>query len=157
MKIPESERPPMREVEMKHFGHLPFEAKRFLVPDIQNDCTCSVEIYEADPAGPALVLSPDGVDVIDKAIRVALPIHNGRRISQEDLRLLYKVACRFASDSPAPDVSYFETLSSDDDYDYMVPDPEYFGVLTCNLAGWGAFCFPKQIWRKRKEDVRRKN
>lgn len=33
------------------------------------------------------------------------------------------------------------------DYVYLIPDPEFFGVISANLGGFGAFCLASCIWK----------
>ena len=154
MKIAESERPPSAELKAKHFGHLSKELTRFLVLDIQNDCDCLIEIYEFWPGRPTIILHPDRVETIKASLRLPIPIHTGRKIEDRDLSRLYREACLLCNDAGLwekdPDCFYTGKIYETDEYDFMVPEPEFFGVLTCNLAGWGAFCFPSQLLRKGK-------
>jgi len=135
----------------RHFGHLPPEITKFLVMDIQNDCTCSIEKYESDlnPEWAALVLHPGRVEATH-ADQVVVPIHK-KMITKADLDLLYAEACRVSVPEDKHDVHPIHKIGETDVWEYRSPEAEYFGVLTCNLAGWGAFCFPNQLFRQAKE------
>jgi len=154
MKLPESERPPLLEVEKRHFGHLSTEIVKFLVNDIQNDCHCSVEIYDSDPSPEwcALVLHPGKVEVCS-GDRIVVPIHADTKLTKEDLSLLYAEACKQWRPSGYHDLIHSEKIGEIDGWEFVAPEPEFFGVLTCNLAGWGAFCFPTQLLRRRNSNV----
>jgi hypothetical protein len=148
MKLPISKRPPKKEVFEKHFGHLPKDLIKFLVLDIQNDCSCATETYDSDAKMPSLILHPGRVE-LSESDQIVAPIHSERKIMATDLIMLYDWACELSNDPFGYfDFDHINKIGEKNGFEFIAPEPEFFGVLACNIGGWGAWCWPHQLLRK---------
>lgn len=122
-----------------------------LVLDAQNDCHCDTETYESDVTADMLVLTENGIECRSNRNRLPCPMIPGKP-TEEDLRVLMETAMEHASKvkSSPTDVYPIHKLGEQNGIEFYSPDPEFFGVLACNLRGWGAWCIPAQIIRKPK-------
>jgi hypothetical protein len=120
-KLPEAERPPVEVVE-RFLQVSPNLRAKFGV-DLQNDCACATELYEAGgnvfgtcywDNGPRLAPSHLGY-------RLVLPIHPGVLTDAIVQELLDFAGC---------------TEEVFEQYDML-----HYGTITANLAGWGILCF----------------
>lgn len=178
IKLPEHERPSLSSI-YKKIDHIPNHLQNIFVNDIQNDCTCSIEVYDSDHSNTVFYVSVDGIKeykMFDERIR--LPMIDS--ISEKDIWNLLQVACENSKNewndilfghmlyNPQSDKLKLEKayekyvgrihmfgdrsiagwVAADfvpQDYVYLIPQPEFFGVLSTNIDKFGAFCFTRNI------------
>lgn len=173
-KLPLSERPPSKDIEKKLFDRVSKRYRDLFVLDIQNDCACSIETYDSDPECGFVYLS--GEDKIKETIyadKIVLPMISN--ISDKSILLLLQKACENVGTNPPEDILPYTVLTNPksdktklnkvfaktygsnpialhldfipvDDF-IMVPEPEFFGAISVNIGGFGAFCFPKNLYK----------
>lgn len=182
-KLPESERPPFKDIERRLFDRVSYQYRQLFVLDIQNDCSCSIEVYDRDFMWDTWILSePDKVEKITFGGRLALPMLS--EISDKSVLSLLKTACDNISEEHDPDVlpgailtnvkstgdkivrlmektirrdivanrsgvihglAYVDFVPIDEFV--LVPEPEFFGALSVNIGGFGAFCISNNLIR----------
>lgn len=173
-KLPENERPPYEEIQRRLFERVSKQYRELFVPDIQNDCSCPIESYDCDTDSDTWYLSaPDKVEKVLFKSRLDLPMIPD--ISDKAILMLLKKACENVADHPCDDTVPCKVLASPqsnrdklikvlsrvygnasnviyldfipvDDF-IMVPEPEFFGALSVNIGGFGAFCFSRNLFR----------
>lgn len=120
-KLPEAERPPVETLE--RFLNVSPELRSKFTVDLQNDCACSIELYDAGGNGFFETFYWDGGPRMLPSYehRLALPIQPG-----------------ILTDKIVNELIAFSGLTAEffERYDML-----NYGVITANLAGWGIFCF----------------
>jgi hypothetical protein len=169
-KLPESERPPWNDIQKRLFDKVSHRYRQLFIPDIQNDCACPTESYDCDAEMDTWYLTaPDKAEKVLFKTRLDLPMLED--ISDSSIELLLKKACENISDTPNPDLVYTaiitnhhsDKISQIKPLNYidrvalvdfipvnefiMLPDPEFFGALTVNIGGFGAFCFSGNLFK----------
>lgn len=182
-KLPMNERPPFGDIERRLFDRVSYQYRQLFVSDIQNDCSCSIEVYDREPAWDTWILSElDKVEKITFGERLALPMLSD--ISDKSVLSLLKTACDNIKGEHDPDVLpgalLTNTKSTSDkithlmektigrgivanrsgiiyglafvdflpiDEFVLVPEPEFFGALSVNIGGFGAFCISNNLIR----------
>lgn len=169
-KLPESERPPWKDIQKRLFDKVSHRYRKLFIEDIQNDCSCPIESYDCDLEIDTWYLSaPDKVEKVLFQTRLDLPMI--KDFSDKSIELLLKKAYENSGDTPNPDLVYTavimnpksDKMSQVKSLNYidritfvdfipvnefiMVPDPEFFGALTTNVGGYGAFCFSSNIFK----------
>jgi len=140
-KIPEHLRPSVEEC-WKFLHGLSPELVRLFRLDLQNDCTCEFETYEAE-SGMLFIQEGQVVEVHnDRRLRVYM---SPSPASDDLIRSLVMAALPGASISP--DVVATIQVATDEAFEYWA-DPDYFGILIANLRGWGAFVIPRTLERR---------
>lgn len=160
-KIPLDQRPSFESLSKKIDLLLPKQIQKMFVVDFQNDCACDIETYDVD-ASNLYYLEKNGISNHKLGSRFCCPMLP--EISVKDVcDLLLKVFenaielnsmpdCEFIiinNDSSLSNV-YSNTIKvplNNNEYVYFIPQPEYFGCLSVNLAGFGLFCFAYDIFK----------
>lgn len=121
-KLPLDQRPPVGTLE--RFLAVSPDIRQHFNVDLQNDCACEVEVY--DIVWQVVYWSKNGL-VKSVGHRLELPILPGVLTDETVLAMVLEAGM---------------TQEKFEMYDLL----EY-GVLTANLAGWGAFCIiPEQVF-----------
>ena len=174
IKLPEHERPPYEEIQGRLFSRVSKQYRDLFVPDIQNDCACPIESYDCDNDSDTWYLSESNkVEKVLFKVRLDLPMIS--EISDESILMLLKKACENVGENPIDDVVPVKVLTNPksdrdklikvlsqlygdassvvyldfipvDDF-IMVPEPEFFGALSVNIGGFGAFCFSRNLFK----------
>lgn len=98
IKLPESERPSFESIHKRLDQMVSRKIQNIFVVDIQNDCTCSTEIYDADGFDNTVCYtSPEGLKENKWSSRLPLPMKND--LSEQEILNLLELACKYASDS----------------------------------------------------------
>jgi hypothetical protein len=174
-KIPDCERPDWKLMQAQLYKKVSPQYRQIFVEDLQNDCACEVETYSVGIDNGALYLSaPDTVEV---NLGCEMPLPMVSDISDASVLLLLKKVCEKAEGYTTNDViPYVSLLSnkatlaqqdrvrkqisrswktesiilvdfvSEDSY-FLFPEPEFFGVLTMNIRGYGSFGIPNNVSR----------
>jgi len=169
-KLPENERPPWKEIQTRLFNKVSHRYRQLFIPDIQNDCACSIESYDCDLEIDTWYLAAtDKVEKVSFNIRLDLPMIED--ISDKSIELLLKKVYENVSDTPNHDLVYTAVITNYHSdkmaevkqlnyidrvtlVDFipvnefiMAPDPEFFGALSVNIGGFGAFCFAGNLFK----------
>ena len=169
-KLPESERPPWKEIQKRLFDKVSHRYRQLFIEDIQNDCACDVETYDCDASVDTWYLSaPDKAEKVLFKERLPLPMMQD--ISDKSIELLLKKVYENISDTPNRDLVYTAVITNHKSdkisqikplnyidrvalVDFvpvnefiMLPDPEFFGAITVNIGGYGAFCFSSTTFK----------
>lgn len=169
-KLPIEERPPWNDVRDRLHSRVSHKYRQIFIPDIQNDCACTIESYDCDTEIDTWYLSAiDKVEPVLFKTRLDLPMIP--EISDKAIELLLKKAYEVAGDKPNPDLLYTAVITNHNSdkisevqpknyidrvvlVDFvpvnefvMLPDPEFFGALSVNIGGYGAFCFSSNIFK----------
>lgn len=119
-KLPEDQRPPMETLE--RFLNVSADRRAKFMIDLQNDCACGFEPYDAatdwQPYG--LVYWNEGRPHVAKHRRLALPIQPG-----------------VLTDAIVDELVAYAGMN---DETFELYDMLTYGVITCNLGGWGILC-----------------
>lgn len=167
-KIPEDERPSLQTLADTLDSMVSKGLQDLFIVDLQNDCFCTTEPYQADAEDPISYIAFCGeVDTNIYPERISLPLLGN--ISDKDIQSLCSEATKNAS-AFTSDVTYsnavlaghnveipdwaksYQILRCDVDCDnfiYRIPDKEYFGVISVNLLGVGAMVFGSKIHKMR--------
>jgi hypothetical protein len=157
MKLPEAERPPISIISTKLRHCVPDALARFFVVDLQNDCGCDVEIYD-EIDGAVFYTSPTGIQEAPYFGKIHVPMNPN--FKEQDVWDLLEVASGMALNDIANETFNYDcmlhgpgTIKSWDEATVklrapflsegqalLLPDAEWFGVITINLYGMGAFC-----------------
>lgn len=174
-KIPECERPDWKLMLAQLHTKVSPQYRQIFVEDIQNDCACEIETYDADIEGTMLYLSaPDKVEH-NRGERMPLPILPD--ISDASILLLLKEVCEkaqgYTTSDTVPYVGLLNVNASQEQQDqvrkriyrswkqegiilvdfvpegsyFLFPEPEFFGVITMNIRGYGSFGIPNNVSR----------
>jgi hypothetical protein len=95
IKVPESERPPFSLISKRLDDRVSRKIQNIFVQDIQNDCTCSIEVYDRDIDKVVVYLSSDGTKEMSFGDRFPLPMLED--LSTDNIYDLLKRACELAS------------------------------------------------------------
>lgn len=119
-KLPEAERPTVASLE--RFLQVSAEKRALFAVDLQNDCACSTELYDAmtDWAPFGCVYWDGGPRVLEAGNRLALPMQSG-----------------VLTDAIVDELVAFAGLTSEtfERYDMIT-----YGTISVNLLGWGLLC-----------------
>lgn len=175
-KLPESERPDSKLMRDQLYSKVSPQFRQIFVEDVQNDCACEIETYDAiDEASMWYLSATDKVELNPSIHRMCLPMIPD--ISDQSILLLLKKVCEnVQSLSDADVVPYVALLNlkatteqqesvrkriyrswkqegiilvdfiPEDTY-FLLPEPEFFGALTMNIRGYGAFGISKTVSR----------
>lgn len=132
----------MEQVERWLSDLSPDRREPFLL-DLQNDCGCSYEIYDTSEE---VVYLSGGTVFVRKSSRLHLPMRPEPATNSELDALLEAVS---ASPMPPHMADFFDRgpLVSKLPNGLMTFEPEYFGRLTANIYGWGAFCYTRSVFK----------
>jgi hypothetical protein len=77
-------------------------------------------------------------------------MHTDRKITEADLLMLYDWACELSDSSQYGnfDLRYVNKIGEKDGFELIAPEAEFFGCLTCNVSGWGAFCWASKALKR---------
>ena len=177
-KLPESERPDSRIMRERLQSKVSILYRQMFIEDVQNDCACEIETYDAEGDTDMWYLSaPDKVELNPNVSRMCLPMIPD--ISDQSILLLLKKVCENAHGLSGSDVIPYVGLVNakatqeqqdlvrkriyrswkqegiiltdfvpEDTY-FLFPEPEFFGALGMNIRGYGAFGIVKTVSRCR--------
>lgn len=177
-KIPESERPDWRGMHTRLQSKVSIPYRQMFVEDVQNDCACEIETYDAEGDTDMWYLSaPDKAELNPHKSRMCLPMIED--ISDQSILLLLEKVCESVSGLSTADVVPYVGLLNpkatteqqdlvrkriyrswkqegiilvdfvpEDTY-FLFPEPEFFGALGMNIRGYGAFGVTKTVSRCR--------
>ena len=178
VKLPESERPDSRIMRERLYNKVSPLYRQMLIEDVQNDCACEIETYDAEGDADMWYLSaPDKVELNPNVSRMCLPMIPD--ISNESILLLLKKICENVQGTSTSDVVPYVGLVNSkatqeqeeqvrkriyrswktegiirvdfvpEDTYFLFPEPEFFGALGMNIRGYGAFGIVKTVSRCR--------
>jgi len=148
MKLPETQRPPISQIRQQLNEKVPKYLQSIFIVDIQNDCDCNIETYDADPIQNYLLLDNENICTITKKTRIECPMT--QNIDQELIINLLKTASKYAQHKSENtnkfildqvNLNFLPTNRK-----WFLPSPEFFGVITVNINKFGAFCIPSNMF-----------
>lgn len=129
--------------ELKVFDEIHNIAWPYLVVDWQSDCYCETEDYDYDSNEPILIGYNDKFWRLDgKFDRLSCPTIT--HLTVDFVRNFLSLAFSLAGQEFAPNFVYqkvkdLKHLNLDPAFDYFYLEPEFTGIVGCNLAG--GFCW----------------
>lgn len=168
-KLPYDKRPPLEDIHTLLNSKISEPYRNIFVLDIQNDCSCAVEIY--DSCSMFVAYLDDGVKTKLFEERVAVPMRPD--LSDKDIEELIVAAIKYCAPNNYMDCTPSRLLVSTEESEEniykakdktgatevikfsfiekgtiaVLPDPEFLGCLTVNVGLLGAFCFPHNIYK----------
>lgn len=98
IKLPEDQRPSISSIWAKVDKKIPKVLQNVLVMDVQNDCGCTIEKYDTEPAREVVYLTSEGIKEATFAEgRLPLPMLDD--ISEADIWSVMQRACELATES----------------------------------------------------------
>lgn len=172
IKIEKELRSPVSTIIERLHNRIDKKLRSFFIEDIQNDRSCSIENYDADCTYNLFYLTKEGPTNKHQGHVCHLPMLDD--ISNEAIYKLLEAACQNAQSYDSFDSSYTkllfnknthylkwsnikldESLSNcrtyfdfpfvPEDSVYLLPDSDYFGVISVNINKFGAMCFASNI------------
>lgn len=180
-KLPESERPNWKQMNDLLHTKIGPQFRQMFVEDVQNDCACQFETYDANIEQGMWYLTAS--DKVELNLGAMMPLPMIPDISEKSILLLLKTLCEtvegYTTSEVVPYVGLLNTKATqaqqeqvrkriyrswkqegiilvdfvpEDSY-FLFPEPEFFGVLTMNIRGYGAFGIPKTVSRCQYESI----
>lgn len=168
-KLPENERPSFESIQAALNSRVSPHLQKIFTPDIQNDCSCPIESYDCDGFRETYYLSSSGFEKHKGASRLELPILPNisdadifsllkimiDKAGNDGYDMMYRGVLYHPSANAAElydvfiewghttfDCRHNYILANDmvpPGYAYLIPEPEFFGVLAANVGGFGVF------------------
>ena len=175
MKLPLEQRPNIKSIENRLTSRIDKKLLNLFVIDLQNDCDCEIEKYGFDYLDKVLILDNHNVrfhndinlpmmneicnqdikNLLTEAFKYAKDtpgdthyskvIYNtNTQLSLETFNILDNI-CPLYQGRSGVSLNYFGLDFIEPGFAYIMPDEEFFGLVTANINKFGAFCFPENI------------
>lgn len=172
-KLPECERPNSSLMKKKLYSKISSPFRQIFIEDVHYDCGCEIETYDAEIGDHIWYLSaPDKVEFNYRS-RISLPVILD--ISDQSISLLLEKVCKevhgITTGDVVPYVALLNNKATTEQQDlvrsriyrqsegivltdfvpentyFLFPEPEFFGAITMNIRGYGAFGITTNVSR----------
>lgn len=153
MKLPENERLSAVEIEKQYRNSSASKLGNILMIDLQCDCDCCVESYEADNGGENVLYFSDGewhIQHVNSILKV--PMQYCPEITSAHIDSFWENISKVASVGKAKNPCECEYIKINGfaEWDLFFPPKEWFGCVSVNVGKIGIFCFIDRMFKVQK-------